>query len=211
MRGTLLAVAAAMALAASGLAADNEPPEGFEALFNGEDFTGWKAAGSPRAKEPQKGWEEHWTVEDGIIKFTGKGPNLWTTRKFKDFVLLVDWRFPARGDSGVFLRGQAKSQINIWCNAMGSGEVWGYRTDKKMPEEVRKACTPLKKADKPVGEWNTFKIQMLGDVLNVWLNGEQVIKDAQLPGVPPEGEIALQRHGNPIEFRNIFIQELKPE
>jgi hypothetical protein len=45
----------------------------------------------------------------------------------------------------------------------------------------------------------------------VWLNGEQVIKDAQLPGVPPEGEIALQRHGNPIEFRNIFIQELKPE
>ena len=74
---------------------------------------------------------------------------------------------------------------------------------------VQKACTPIKKMDKPVGEWNTFVITMKGDHLTVELNGEVVIREAQLPGVPPEGEIALQRHGSPIEFRNIFIRELK--
>jgi hypothetical protein len=52
---------------------------------------------------------------------------------------------------------------------------------------------------------------MKGDRLTVELNGEVIIKDAQLPGVPPEGEIALQRHGSPIEFKNIFVKELKPE
>lgn len=190
-------------------AAELAPPEGFGPLFNGKDFTGWEGKNNPRAKPPAD-WHDHWKVEDGVIKFDGKGPCLWTTKKLKNFVLLVDWRFPERpGDSGIYLRGSSKSQVNIWCNPLGSGEVWGYRTDKKMPEEVRKACTPLKKADKPVGQWNSFKIQVVGDVLNVWLNGEHVIKDARLPGVPPEGEMALQRHGSPIEFRNVFIKELE--
>jgi len=45
----------------------------------------------------------------------------------------------------------------------------------------------------------------------VELNGEVVIRNAQLPGIPPEGEIALQRHGSPIDFRNVYIKELKPE
>ena len=47
--------------------------------------------------------------------------------------------------------------------------------------------------------------------VTVKLNGEVVIDNARLPEVPPEGEIALQRHGNPIEFKNIYIKELKPE
>ena len=205
-RAVVFALAVSIGLAAAALAADNTPPEGFTALFNGKDFTNW--GGKGRAIAPEG--DGHWKVEDGVIKFDGQGPDLWTKAKFKDFVFMVDWRFPPGkpGDSGVFLRGQAKSQINIWCAAMGSGEVWGYRTDKNMPEEVIKACTPIKKADKPVGEWNTFKITMKGEVLNVELNGELVIKDAKLPGVPPEGEIALQRHGNPIEFKNIYIQDL---
>jgi predicted O-methyltransferase YrrM len=123
---------------------------------------------------------------------------------------MVDWRFPKPGDSGIYLRGRSKSQVNIWCNEMGSGEVWGYRTDKKLPEEIRKAYTPLKKMDKPVGQWNRFIITMKGDRLTVKLNGEIVIKNAQLPGVSAEGEIALQRHGNPIEFKNIYIKSLEP-
>jgi hypothetical protein len=204
----LTALAAAIAASAPVLAADNVPPEGFKALFNGKDFTGWQAKQGQAESEAEKAkWQEHWKVVDGVIQFDGQGPNLWTSGKFKDFVLMVDWRFPKPGDSGIFLRGQAKSQVNIWCNEMGSGEVWGYRTDRSQPEEVRKACTPIKKTDKPVGEWNTFVITMKGDRLTVELNGEVVIKEAQLPGVPPEGEIALQRHGNPIEFKNIFIKE----
>jgi hypothetical protein len=193
-------------------AADNVPPDEFCALFNGRDFTGWQASrGRPETDEARAKWQQHWTIEDGTIKFDGQGPDLWTSGKYKDFVLLVDWRLPRPGDSGIYLRGQSKSQVNIWVNRLGSGEVWGYRTDAKQPEEVRQACTPSKAADKPVGEWNTFKITVKGDRLTVDLNGETVIQNAQLPNVPPEGEIALQRHGDPIEFKNIFVKELPSE
>jgi len=209
MRTILLTALAASVLSATVLAAEGAPPEGFKALFNGKDFTGWQAKqGKPESEAERAKWLEHWKAEGGIVRFDGQGPNLWTSKRFKDFVLMLDWRFPKTGDSGVFIRGNSKSQINIWCNNMGSGEVYGYRTDGKQPEAVRKACTPLKKMDKPVGQWNTFVITMKGDRLTVELNGEVVIRNAQLPGVPPEGEIALQRHGNPIEFRNIYIKAL---
>src|SRR5262245_19474845 len=60
------------------------------------------------------------------------------------------------GDSGIFLRGQGKCQVNIFCWPVGSGEVWGYREDQSLPPEVRAACTPKLKADKKPGEWNRF-------------------------------------------------------
>ncbi len=123
-------------------------------------------------------------------------------------------------DSGIYLRGQGKSQINIWCWPIGSGEVYGYRMDKSMPPAVRAGVTPKKNADKNIGEWNTFEITMKGDRLTVVLNGERVIDGAQLPGIPPRGPIALQHHGGKkdgkwtgppslVQFRNIYINELK--
>ena len=98
-------------------------------------------------------------------------------------------------DSGIYLRGTSKAQVNIWCWPIGSGEVYGYRMDDKMPPEVRAGVTPKVKADKPVGEWNTFLITIKGDRLTVVLNGETVLDNAQLPGVPEKGPIALQLHG----------------
>jgi hypothetical protein len=115
---------------------------------------------------------------------------------------------PDAGDSGIYLRGSSKSQVNIWCWPIGSGEVYGYRTDRRQPASVRAAVTPRKKADKPIGQWNRFILTMRGDRLTVNLNGEVVIENAQLPGVPARGPIALQHHGDPIEFANIFIREL---
>jgi hypothetical protein len=111
-------------------------------------------------------------------------------------------------DSGIYLRGNSKSQVNIWSWPVGSGEVWGYRTDASMPAEIRAAVTPRMKADAPIGEWNRFRIRMVGETLNVWLNGKHVIVDARLPGVAKEGPIALQSHGCPIEFYNVMIQRL---
>ena len=123
-------------------------------------------------------------------------------------------------DSGVFLRGEGKSQVNIWCWPVGSGEVYGYRMDKTMPAEVRAGVTPKVLADRDIGEWNTFEITMKGDRLGVKLNGVQVIENAQLPGIPSRGRIALQHHGGKrngqwssppalVQFRNISIKELE--
>ena len=112
------------------------------------------------------------------------------------------------GDSGIYLRGNSKSQVNIWCWPVGSGEVYGYRTDPKMPAEVRAAVTPKARADKRPGEWNRFVITMKGESLTVVLNGKTVIENAQLPGVPARGPIALQDHGSPIQFANLYVKEL---
>ena len=112
------------------------------------------------------------------------------------------------GDSGIYLRGSSKSQVNIWCWPAGSGEVYGYRTDPAMPPEVRAGATPKAKADKPIGEWNRFVITMQADRVTVVLNGQTVIEKAQLPDIPKRGRIALQHHGDPIQFANLFVKEL---
>ena len=91
---------------------------------------------------------------------------------------------------------------------MGSGEIWGYRTDQDMPEEVRRAATPMLNADNPPGEWNRFIITAIDDKITVELNGKMVIREARLPGLPEKGPIALQHHGDEIEFANIYIKEL---
>jgi Domain of Unknown Function (DUF1080) len=123
-------------------------------------------------------------------------------------------------DSGVYLRGSTKGQVNIWCWPIGSGEVYGYRMDEKMPASVRAGVTPSKLADKNIGEWNQFEITMRGTRLTVMLNGDTVINNADLPGIPATGPIALQHHGSKkgdvwtsppalVQFRNISIAELK--
>ena len=175
--------------------------EGFRPLFDGKDLGAWKA--DDEAKK-------HWLIADGAIRYDGKNRDLWTKDSFGDFVLMVDWRVTAPGDdSGIYLRGAAKSQVNIWSNPLGSGEVWGYRTDNSLPEEIRKACTPKTKADKPIGQWNRFVITMKGDRLTVVLNGEEVISSARLPGVAKTGPVALQHHGTRVDYCNIYIKEDK--
>jgi hypothetical protein len=125
-------------------------------------------------------------------------------------------------DSGVFLRDpKGKSQVNIWCWPIGSGEVYGYRMDRSMPGSVRAGVTPKHQADKPVGEWNSFEITLKGDRLTVVLNGVAVIENAELPGIPKTGPIVLQHHGgynsekgeytgppSLVQFRNIRIKPL---
>ena len=225
-----------------------ETPEGFVSLFDGKTFNGWVVP---------EGDNGHWKIVDGVIDYDAaseaKGDkNLWSSKEYGDFVLLVDWRIKEtpyvnpgvpiikpdgthkRGpdgqeirtsvpdsDSGIFLRGEGKSQVNIWCWPIGSGEVYGYRMDKSLPLDVRGGVTPKINADKDIGQWNQFEITMRGDRLSVKLNGEQVLKNAQLPGIPSRGPIALQHHGGKgrdgkwnsppslVQFRNIAIKELE--
>ena len=123
-------------------------------------------------------------------------------------------------DSGILLRGTSKAQVNIWCWPIGSGEVYGYRMDEKMPAAVRAGVTPSKNADHNVGEWNTYEITVRGNKLTVVLNGQTVISSAELPDLPANGPVGLQHHGSKkgdvwtsppalVQFRNISIAELR--
>lgn len=222
---------AALLLALAAQAADNTPPDGFTALFNGKDLAGWKADDETK---------QHWSVKDGVLEHDGKKCDLWTDAAFGDFTLMLSWRWSGTptveqhpvfdadgnevkgpdgkvktermidgGDSGVFLRGYRKAQANLFCYPCGSGEVWEYRTDPKMPADVRKACMPKKRADRPVGEWNQMTITMKGERLTVVLNGEEVISAARLPGVPDRGPIGLQHEFNRVQFKNVYLREQK--
>ncbi|MBL9131537.1 MAG: DUF1080 domain-containing protein [Verrucomicrobiaceae bacterium] len=222
--------------------------DGFSPLFNGKDLTNWVV---PEGDNDHWKVLDGVIDYDACSEATGKDKNLWTAKEYGDFTLKIDWRlkqttglYPMpvvlpdgthklddkgkeitiptpNADSGIYLRGQGKSQINIWCWPIGSGEVYGYRMDKSMPPEVRAGVTPKTRADKPVGEWNAFEITMKGDRLTVLLNGQTVIDNAQLPGVPAKGKLGLQHHGGKnaktgelspasslIQFRNISIKEL---
>lgn len=229
-----------LALAAAGLAFlpgsvtradDPKPPEGFVALFNGKDLTGWQGNVDMKQRvtlPPLKLTEllaqrtktalEHWTVVDGVITCDGKGGvSLQTNRDYGNFELLVDWKIEKKGDSGIYLRGQP--QVQIWDSynlpdslkadaGLGSGGLWNNPAGDP-------AKKPLKKADKPVGEWNTFHIVMIGDEVTVKLNGVLVVDKGKLPNyfekgkpLPRTGPIELQYHGDPLWFRNIYLKEL---
>jgi hypothetical protein len=208
---------------------DNTPPEGFTALFNGRDLDGWKGllkvenpfkrAELP-VKEREKLQEEadanmraHWSVEHGEIVFDGKGRSLCTRKDYGDFEMLVDWIIPPHGDSGIYLRGSP--QVQIWDphtkptsagSEVGSG---GLYNNKKNPSK------PLKVADKPIGEWNRFRIVMVGEKVHVFLNGEQVVNATTLENywdyskpIFPSGQIELQNHGGKLRFKNIYLREL---
>ncbi len=228
---------------------EGSPPPGFHSLFNGKDFSGWIVPEGDNghwkvidaiidydARSEARGDKCLWTknsYRDFILQVD------WRLKTDPGFhhpvpIILPDGTHKQGPDgkeatveiedvdSGIYLRGSSDSQVNIWMWPIGSGEVYGYRTNRKMPAEVRAAVTPKKKADRPRGEWNTFVITMKGDRLSVKLNGEEVITNAQLPGVPQEGPIALQHHGSYnartgkwtgppslVQFRNLFIKELK--
>ena len=112
-----------------------------------------------------------------------------------------------------------KGQINIWCWPIGSGEMYGVRTNPKTAPEVRAAVTPRAQADKPVGQWNHFEITARGDTVTVTLNGVTVLPGATIPGLPARGRIALQHHGGQkngrwnsppslVQFKNIYVKPL---
>jgi hypothetical protein len=201
-------------------AAKKGVPEG-TALFNGKDLTGWKGlVGDPesRAKmsaddlakaqaQADQKMREHWKVEDGVLVYDGKGDSLCTAKDYGDFEMLVDWKIGPGGDSGIYVRGSP--QVQIWDytkNPVGSG---GLYNNERNPKD------PLKCADKPIGEWNTFRIRMVGEKVTVWLNDVLVVDNVTLENywdrlkpIYPKGQIELQNHSSSLWFRNVFVKEL---
>lgn len=242
MRRTFIAALLLGVLPTPAVRAD-DPPPGFTALFNGKDLTGWRGGTTfdhrkllampeaDRAEQIRK-WtaadskgsllevnaagKPHWTVENGELVNDGFGAYATTEKDFGDFELLVDYKTVPKADSGIYLRGVP--QVQIWDSteadpqglgkAKGSGGLWN--NSKGAPGK-----DPLVLADKPFGEWNTFRIVMQGDVVSVWLNGKPVVENAKLENyydravpVPEKGPIQLQTHGGEIRWRNVFIREL---
>jgi hypothetical protein len=202
---------------------DNQPPPGYTALFNGKDLTGWQglvelpdrlklspADLAKKQKEADAKYLPHWQVKDGVLTYDGKGQSLQSAKDYGDFELMVDWKLEKDGDSGIYLRGNP--QVQVWdpdCKAAGGVGSGGLYNN------ARHANKPLKKADRPIGEWNHFHIIMKGDRVTVFLNGVKVVNDTPLENywqkgkpLPAKGPIELQHHGDKLWFKNIYVKEL---
>ena len=238
---------------------NNVPPQGFVALFNGIDLKGWYGWGTQdpqdfRNMSPEEKLEykkksiyggllnkkgvdagdhinAHWRVDNDELVNDGKGLYLTTDKEYGDFELLVDYKMQPLGDSGIYLRGIP--QVQIWDSTeekkfklgadRGSGGLWNNKRNE--------GKYPLVRTDRPFGEWNHFRIKMIGERVTVELNGEIVVQNAVMdnffahrkkkntgntsesisllvPPVPPRGPIQLQTHGSEIRWRNIYIREI---
>ncbi len=247
-RFSLMLVLASLAACASESRAQSAPESGFVSLFNGKDFTGWKVPegdnGHWKVVDGVIDYDARSESKEAKHLFSEKEYGDFTVKvdwRLKEApymnnnvpVILPDGTHKLGpdgkelkapqldADSGIYIRERnGKSQVNIWTWPIGSGEVYGYRMDKNQPASVRAGVTPKKKADKPIGEWNTFVITIKGNRLTVVLNGETVIENAELPGLVARGPVGLQHHGglgkdgkwnSPpalVQFRNISIKEL---
>jgi hypothetical protein len=215
-----------------GAAADVRPPYGFAALFNGKDLAGWH--GMPhfdpyklatmtqeQRQEEIKKWThdaaKHWTVRDGELISDGTGPYLTTDEDYGDIELWAEFNLEPKADSGIYLR--ATPQVQIWDSTKEGGH-WGLGADKgsgglwnNSPGAPGK--DPLVLADRPPGQWNSYRIRMVGERVSVHLNDKLVVDNARLENfwnaklpLPRQGPIQLQTHGGAVRWRNLFIREV---
>jgi len=243
MRTTMMASAVvllAAGLSVSLLAQPKAPaaPAGFTSLFNGKDLSGWRgrpggggvfspyveAKFTPEERAAKQAeWnadrDKHWSVDaaTGELVSDGHGVHLATEKAYGDFEFLVDWKLTQPGgDSGIYLRDFP--QVQIWDpNSAkdrksgadkGSGGLWNNNPDNP-------GRWPLTLADKPIGEWNSMKVTMVGTRVWVTLNGTPVVVGQVLDNffdrsqpVLPTGSIELQTHGSEVRFRNIAVREI---
>ena len=169
--------------------------EGPAPLFNGRDLAGWRAVGGAN----------EWEAVDGILRNRKSGGNLVTEAAFDDFKLHLEFRYPAGGNSGVYLRGRYELQI---ADLPGTepeidslGAVYGY-------------LAPSVMAVKKAGEWQSFDVTLIGRHVTVVLNGKPIITDREIPGITgaaldshegKPGPLLLQGDHGPIEYRNITL------
>jgi 3-keto-disaccharide hydrolase len=230
-------VVTAFVLFLSGVSAQGviPAPEGFTDLLSGKDLAGWwgaktedpetylaldAAALRKKVEDSVENIRQHWRMENGVLINDGKGMFLTTRKNYGDFELRVDYRTVARADSGIYLRGIP--QVQIWDHTekskfrigadKGSGGLWNNRKGAAGKD-------PLVMADKPFGEWNRFRIIMVGERVTVFLNSKLVVDHARLENyfkhagkkrknLPKMGPIQLQTHGGEISWRNVFIREI---
>ncbi len=227
-------VLAATSLVSTVPAQDVQPPKGFTALFNGKDLSGWRGGDTfdhrkllemTEADRANKigGWtktmKEHWRAENNELVNDGQGAYATTEKDYGDIEFLIEYKTVPKADSGIYLRGVP--QVQIWDRTnerefrngadKGSGGLWNNSPGAPGKD-------PLVAADKPFGEWNSFRIIQVGARTTVWLNGKLVVDHALLENyydrkrsIPARGPIELQTHGGEIRWRNVFLREIPAE
>ena len=185
--------------------------EQFAPMFNGKDLAGWKTTGNWKVEKggivtlhPRPG-EEGWKRFDAYLT---------TERKYKDFVLDLEFKIKKEGNSGVFLRVRdPKDHVETGFEVQILDTHGLENPTHHDCGGVISAMAPSKNMAKPAGEWNRYTITCRGSELKVVLNGEKIIdmdlSESKLKDRPLEGYIGFQDEAKRVWYRNVRIRELK--
>jgi hypothetical protein len=170
-------------------------------LFNGKDVTGWLG------QDP--GRPLGWSVKEGILINQGEGANnIYTRQKFNDFQLEVEFNVDPKSNSGVYLHGRYEIQIL---------DGYGRPLDVHSQGALYGFIIPAVNADKPAGEWQSFKITLIANRVTVILNGTKIIDSGEVPGITGgaldadekgPGPIMLQGDHGRVQFRKVRLTPL---
>jgi hypothetical protein len=201
-------IAGIMLIAATTVA--SETKEGFVDMFNGKDLTGWNTTGNWVVEtnnvitlKPRPG-EQGWKRYDAYLR---------TERKYKDFILDLEFKFNKDGNSGVFLRvGDIKDHVTSGMEVQILDTYGKENPGQHDCGGVIKTVGPSKNMVKPAGEWNRYTITLKGSSLKVVQNGEQIVdidlSKSAMKDRPMEGYISFQDEAKRIWYRNVRIKEL---
>jgi hypothetical protein len=176
---------------------------------------GWQQMGGPI---------DAWRFEGGVLYCGGKGGGwLSTIDRYDDFELSLEFRVPAGGNGGVFLRAPhdgdpAYTGMEIQLLDDNAPQYAVLRATQ-YTGSIYDVQAPSQRVGKPAGEWQSMFIRCKGRRVKIWLNDKTIV-DANLdsfdrkyqthPGLTREGGyIGLQDHGSRLAFRNIWIKTLK--
>jgi len=204
------------------------PPEGFTPMFNGKDLAGWKV--HPKV-------EEMWSIEHGVLKAHGLleewGADLVTEKEYSDYVLMADFRMPAKSDTGIHFRNLAPAMLGKFghaeqFNIRSKGGMGQLESFHFLPEDMKLTKEQLPQVpyiDPEIGVWHTVKLTVVGKNLTAEYDGEVILDHFEYPqGILSDKPNAIrfqkhrftpgdkpgERNPCPIEYRNIFIKEIKP-
>lgn len=198
-------------------------------LFNGRDLTGWLVPEGSR-----------WRVQDGLIYLDRDGDGqehnhvyLWTAETYDDFILELEFKIPARANSGVFLRTtdlqdpvDTGLEVQV-ANSHGQTTLSRTSTAGAVYDLLAPTANPVL----PPGQWNKLRIECRGSRIQVQLNGTSIVDletdrwteigrnpdgsankfSRAIKDFGRRGHIGLQDHGLPIWYRNIRVQRLSQE
>jgi len=192
-------------------------------LFDGDQADLQKHWGNGRDATIPAGW----SIKDGALAAVGKGPMIWTQKRFGDFVL--DLEFKTTGNSGVFFRtgkpgDPVQTGFEMQVENSGGKQNPGKHDCGAVYDALAPSAIPMKN-----NEWNRVQITCRGSKIIIEMNGKQIIDmdvdrwdtphknpdgsknkyRTALKDFPREGYIGFQQHGHPVMFRNVRIKPLK--
>jgi hypothetical protein len=189
-------------------------------MFDGKSLEGWDFF----LQDSNAKMEDVWSVRDGMIICKGKPMGFLATKeKFKDFKLVVEWRWApgtkkdSRPNSGVLLRITGDKKMLPKCveaqlMSGSAGDIWAFEGFKvkgdterfrEIPNRQMCGLSKIEGAEKELGEWNKYEITLVGDKLTLVVNGKKVNECTGCNEVA--GQIGLQSEGGEIHFRTVEV------